>query len=105
MRACVYCAPPPDRFARHAPTRTHGPHDSRARSILLHAHDGHVGPGHDGAGVFQGGIGGFERRGGGVVDFGHGGELLVLHVVDGVGGDGDLGVFGAGFLVRRGVKG
>lgn len=60
--------------------------------------------------MLQRGIGGFQCRDGRVVDFGHGGDLLVLHVCDsgvrGHGGDLGGGGFRAGFfLVRGGVKG
>lgn len=86
-------------------THTTRMHSTSARSIILHSHHRHFRAGHDGTGMLQRGIGGLERRDGRVVDFGHGGDLLVLHVCDGVRGYGDLGVFLAGFLVRRCVKG
>lgn len=75
-----------------------------SRSILLHPHHRHFRAGYDGTRVLQRCVGGFESRTGRVVDLGHGGDLLVFHVGDGVRGDGDLGVLLVGFLVRACIE-
>ena len=55
--------------------------------------------------MLQCGVSGLQRSNGGVVNFRHGGYLLVFHVRHGVHGNSDLRVLLARLLVRGRIEG